>query len=142
VLAIPNADAASPSQLTTAFDTDFANLFTDAPILDDIANLPPTPMTASAPVAAPSAQTARPVPSNVVTAAQAIDRLPSLDALPRPVGLLTSTAPYIMTVTANGKDWMRIDCSHEPSLELLASYLKKWTKAITNDSERVCLFSI
>lgn len=140
-MVIPNAEPASPAQLTNAFETDLARLLSDDVVLDDIANVPapdvvPVPAPATA-TAAATPHVPRAGPATVVTAAQAIDRLPVLDALPRPPGLLTATAPYILTMTANGREWIRIDCSHEPSLELLSAYLKKWTKTNPNDSRRV-----
>lgn len=70
------------------------------------------------------------------TAAPVVERIPNLATIARPPDLLT-TVPYILTVTQNGKDFIRIDCSHEPTLELLAAYLKKWNRTNPNDSQRV-----
>ncbi|KAJ7180747.1 hypothetical protein C8R46DRAFT_1070475, partial [Mycena filopes] len=47
----------------------------------------------------------------------------------------TSSGPYILVVEERG-GVIVVQCSHEPSLELVAAYLKKWGKPNANDSLR------
>ncbi|KAK0495995.1 hypothetical protein EDD18DRAFT_1353614 [Armillaria luteobubalina] len=55
--------------------------------------------------------------------------LPDLGSLSPPFELFTITAPYILTVSlpdSPGLPTLVVDCSHEPTLELLNTYLKCW----------------
>jgi hypothetical protein len=70
--------------------------------------------------------------------APAADALPNIKTLERPEDLM-KRPPYhlIMTHTQYGK-FITIQGSHQPSLELIAEYFKKWTKKNHNQSNRVC----
>lgn len=67
-------------------------------------------------------------------------RLPDMKALRRPIELFKATTPYVMIVDATTSPLV-VECSHQPSLETLAGYLKTWSKQNTNDSLRVCNFA-
>ena len=62
--------------------------------------------------------------------------IPALDELPRPEMLLAAQTPYhmIVKVVHNG---MIVQCSHQGSLELLAGYLKKYTRDTPDQSVKV-----
>jgi len=66
-------------------------------------------------------------------------KLPVVDALSRPTELFKATTPYVLMVDASSLP-LNIHGSHEPSLQLLASYLKKWAKTNSNDSLKVRTF--
>ncbi|KAK0452297.1 hypothetical protein EV421DRAFT_1898048 [Armillaria borealis] len=57
--------------------------------------------------------------------------LPDQYSLSPPSDLFTSTAPYILTVSLIDKPGFSpslvVDCSHEPSLNILKRYLENWT---------------
>jgi hypothetical protein len=57
-----------------------------------------------------------------------LDSLPNIELIDRPEEL-TKRPPYHLTVRSNPEDWaINVQGSHEPSLELLADYLKRWAK--------------
>ena len=62
--------------------------------------------------------------------------LPKLDTLARPDTLFLHQMPYHMTVRVTRKGTL-VQGSHQPSLELLASYLKKWTRPMKHDVRKV-----
>ncbi|KAJ7215998.1 hypothetical protein GGX14DRAFT_442649, partial [Mycena pura] len=64
-----------------------------------------------------------------------VTRLPVLDALARPPELFRLSGPYILVFEERGLQIV-VQCSHEPSLELLAGYLTKWGKPNPMDSEK------
>ncbi|KAM0348702.1 hypothetical protein ACHAPU_004139 [Fusarium lateritium] len=61
----------------------------------------------------------------------AVDYLPDPNAMPKP-GSLLQNAPYHLFVYASGKNKIEIECSHSQTLEVLAEYLKKWTRINPN----------
>ena len=65
----------------------------------------------------------------VRTTAPVAEFLPSLSTLPRPKDLLLKP-PYHLTIgrVFDEHTGLEIQCSHAPSLWLLAAYLKKWVK--------------
>ncbi|KAI2469139.1 hypothetical protein F4781DRAFT_395362 [Annulohypoxylon bovei var. microspora] len=63
------------------------------------------------------------------------DILPDISILPRPDQLLLKP-PYHLAVYSEGKTKVEIQCSHSPTLELLADYLKKWCKVVPQDTSR------
>lgn len=68
------------------------------------------------------------------------EALPSLDALPRPERLFESQLPYHMIVRlldSAMNSGVVVQSSHQPSLELLAGYLTKYTKSMSGVSEKV-----
>ncbi|KIX95291.1 uncharacterized protein Z520_08808 [Fonsecaea multimorphosa CBS 102226] len=56
------------------------------------------------------------------------DVFPALEALPRPEILFRTTTPYVMLVSSNGPNKITVSGTHEPSLQLLAEYLRRWIK--------------
>jgi hypothetical protein len=69
--------------------------------------------------------------------ARAADVLPNVHMLERPEDLMRKP-PYhlILSHTQYGK-FITIQCSHQPSLELISEYFKKWTKRNHNQTTRV-----
>ncbi|KAJ6581613.1 hypothetical protein B0H19DRAFT_1061144 [Mycena capillaripes] len=126
-LSIPKTEPVSQSQLDSIYEKCFENLFDpnakDAG-WDDLA------------VEAPVAATPGVIPSS--NERPFVARLPVLDALPRPPELFKMTGPYIMVVEERVPHIL-VQCSHEPSLELLAAYINKWGKNNLNDSEKVAI---
>jgi hypothetical protein len=151
VLTIPNSDPASQAQLIPSFDKDFENLFADESQEDEWDHVEQTAPTGSGATATIIAgETAVPIQIQVhsqpppSTHIPTVDRLPPVDALSRPTTLFPSTAPYILMMTLGqqgNEQYIRVDCSHEPSLQLLATYLQKWQKTSANDSMKVCIIS-
>lgn len=60
--------------------------------------------------------------------------MPSLDTLSRPELLFANVAPYHMVLRHTAQS-LTIEGSHQPSLELLCAYFKKWTKSMQYNSE-------
>jgi hypothetical protein len=150
VLTIPNSDPASQAQLVPSLDKDFENLFTDESQEDEWDHIEQTtPAGSGATATIIAGETAVPIQIQVhsqpppPTHIPTVDRLPPVDALSRPTTLFPSTAPYIlmMTLGQGNEHYIRVDCSHEPSLQLLATYLQKWHKTSPNDSMKVCIIS-
>ena len=67
-----------------------------------------------------------------------VDRLPSVEILARPDELLLKP-PHHLTVTNMDSLGIEIQCSHSPTLRLLADYLKKWCRTNHQDSRNVSL---
>lgn len=70
------------------------------------------------------------------TARKSIQYLPDAAALHRPDELL-QTPPYHIIVRAIGEIRIDIECSHGPSLDVLAAYLKRWCRTDHNLSTKV-----
>lgn len=79
------------------------------------------------------------ISSPPIPVAPRIQQLPNIDMLDRPAQLFKSIAPYFLTVDARTSPLL-IQGSHQPSLELLAEYLKKWAKTNMGDSLKVYAF--
>lgn len=130
-LDIPKTEPYPQTKTVAAFDSDFENLLaapgTAAVNEEGWADVVAEPA-APAPVLASATQP--------VQERSAIERLPVLGALARPNELFNTTAPYIMIIDC-GVWPFSVECSHEPSLELLCQYLNKWGKTNVNDSLRV-----
>ncbi|KAJ3037524.1 hypothetical protein HDV00_001637 [Rhizophlyctis rosea] len=81
---------------------------------------------------------ATPAPADHVrsSSAQSLDSLPSLNTIPRPEELM-KRAPYHLVIynTSPGKE-ISVECSHQPSLELIAAYFKKWVKTNHNKTTK------
>ncbi|KAI2627555.1 hypothetical protein GGR54DRAFT_589480 [Hypoxylon sp. NC1633] len=58
---------------------------------------------------------------------QSFDPMPDFKMLPKPDELLLKP-PYHLVVYGGGNALVEIQCSHSPTLEMLANYLKKWCK--------------
>ncbi|THU90581.1 hypothetical protein K435DRAFT_968602 [Dendrothele bispora CBS 962.96] len=150
-LGIPKSDLISQARITTFLEKDLDNLFEDSPASTG------SPDDGDAEWAHVSGngnvndKSAREIPqvkvevNGVVKPNEVLEpltrRLPALELLARPNELFKSTAPHILMVNHRG-DKMTIQCSHEPSLELLANYLKKWGKTNPNDSLRRPVYKI
>ncbi|KAK0458891.1 uncharacterized protein EV420DRAFT_1642605 [Desarmillaria tabescens] len=138
-LGIPNAEPMSQARVASVFDKYFDDLFGEtAGVADDQedtewAYVSSDPSSCSCFRLLPYPSTAGPSPS---------ERLPVLSSLSRPSDLFTSTAPYILTITLRGREGLVVYCSHEPTLELLNEYLKKWAKTNTHDSLRRPIFKL
>lgn len=68
------------------------------------------------------------------------ESLPELDSLPRPERLFETTLPYHMIVRireSNVNSGIVVQSSHQPSLELLAAYLTKYTKSMKGVATKV-----
>lgn len=63
---------------------------------------------------------------------------PVLDQLPRPEVLFTEKPLYHIIVDVSHSDIV-IRGSHQPSLELIANYFKKWSRKMENDVRKVSL---
>ncbi|KAI0893151.1 hypothetical protein F4806DRAFT_477164 [Annulohypoxylon nitens] len=64
-----------------------------------------------------------------------VDVFPDINIVPRPDQLLLKP-PYHLSVYSLDKTRVEIQCSHSPTLELLADYLKKWCKTIPQQTLR------
>jgi len=126
-LEIPNSPLVIANMLT-GFDQDFDNLFSGAPspaLENDDGWAEVNVVETRVP---PSVSTSRSLPAVSIP-----HKLPIVDALARPTELFKASTPYILMVDASALP-LNIHGSHEPSLQLLASYLKKWAKTGSNDS--------
>jgi hypothetical protein len=66
------------------------------------------------------------------------DRLPTLDMLLRPEELFKNTTPHILIVEMlDNNSVILVQGSHQASLELMASYLQKWSKKNPHSSVAV-----
>lgn len=61
--------------------------------------------------------------------------LPTLSDLPRP-DVLQLQPPYRLAVHDRG-GYIEVQCSHSPTLELLAGYLQKWCRTVSTRVDRV-----
>lgn len=65
------------------------------------------------------------------------DALPDVNTIERPEDLMLKP-PYHMIIHPSSTKNMSLECSHQPSLELLAEYLKRWSKRNYNNVNHVC----
>lgn len=135
-LGIPKIEPPSHSKVVAAFDQDFENLLTSGDaaggpadegwdVLAPARSVPTEPMTAV---------TTHTVSDTSFEEKPKIDRLPSLGELSRPNELFAQRAPYILTLDMGNP--LIVRCSHEGSLDLISSYLNRWGRLNTNDSQR------
>ncbi|KAI6088276.1 hypothetical protein F4821DRAFT_92506 [Hypoxylon rubiginosum] len=61
--------------------------------------------------------------------------MPDVNSQPHPEKLLIDP-PYHLVVYGGGKTSVEVQCSHSPTLEFLAEYLKKYCKANAQDVRR------
>ncbi|MCJ1247058.1 hypothetical protein MMC30_004269 [Trapelia coarctata] len=123
ILKIPSSAPPYTPNPTAIFNTQLLTLFSplssDKPELDDEwADVTYTPSGLKIP------------PPNPATNASP---LPTLATLPRPELLFPTIAPYHLILRQTAGDIM-IEGSHQPSLELLCAYLKKWQKTAPQNS--------
>ena len=76
--------------------------------------------------------------SSKTTARKPVHYLPDAAALPRPDELLQAL-PYHLIIRAIGETLIDIECSHGPSLDVLAAYLKRWCRTNHNLSTKVSI---
>lgn len=134
-------DSVSEAQVNNAFDKAFESLFVDDDKDDEWARVDPDPSVGGESAIHQSSTQDRlgaVLPSVIHPAA---NHLPVVDTLARPNTLFATTSPYILTVSVFEKDYIRVDCSHQASLEVLAAYLQRWSKINVHDSERVWLYT-
>jgi len=67
--------------------------------------------------------------------------LPLVNDLPRPEFLYAQSPPYHIFVRASNQ-MISVQGSHQPSLELLQDYLKKWTNTMRTDNRRIPILDI
>lgn len=130
ILAIPTTAIITPLECIPTLKEDLRTAF------DLNSQTAQTPVTgaASAPV------TALPVTlpdHSIQTTRQPIQYLPDVASLPRPDELL-QRVPYYMIVRTMGER-IDIECTHSPSLNVLAAYLQRWCRTNHNLSTKVCL---
>ncbi|KAI1097863.1 hypothetical protein F4804DRAFT_351053 [Jackrogersella minutella] len=77
----------------------------------------------------------------VTASRQFSDVLPGIAVIPRPDQLLLKPS-YHLTVYGGSKTKVEVQCSHSPTLELLADYLKKWCKSDFQDTRRPLVVDI
>ncbi len=140
-LALPKGPMPSPIEMESLFKGEVLNCFKDSiPILSIAQRSVPSDDWANVSV---DTATGKPavidhalwkLSSTVVS--REVDVLPNYDVLPRPDELLLKP-PYHLTITNTGNQLIDIQCSHSPTLQLLADYLKKWCKTNPEDSRKV-----
>lgn len=67
--------------------------------------------------------------------ASVVEFLPSVESLPRP-DLLFLQPSYYLTMVA-GRQSIELQCSHSPSLQLVADYFKRWCRVNHSDTRSV-----
>ena len=65
-----------------------------------------------------------------------IEFLPDVSSLPRPDQLLLQP-PYHLSLV-HGHHEIQVHCSHSPSLQVLAEYLKRWCRVNHSDTRNAC----
>ncbi|KAI0381099.1 hypothetical protein F5Y04DRAFT_83837 [Hypomontagnella monticulosa] len=110
---LPRGSMTSPAEMQSMFKVKLLSCFDDQQaVLDDWADVG-VEVVDDSPAAASSSQPA--------------DVLPDINMLPRPDELLLKP-PYHLVVYGGGEKFIEVQCSHSPTLELLAEYLKKWCR--------------
>ncbi|KAF8888562.1 hypothetical protein BD779DRAFT_449296 [Infundibulicybe gibba] len=141
-LGIPKVAPPSQAQFVTSLDKDFENLFASPDSGSAIEHEEGrADVTVEDTPPAPVANQAQPQPQPLPLPDEnsAIRRLPVIDAIPQPTELFRNNAPYYLVVETGGCP-IRVQSSHEPSLELLAAYINKWGRTNTRDSSKVRQF--
>lgn len=128
---VPNSDPALRAIVEAGFDQDLGNLLAGSNPLNDDEWTEVTELQVER-------QSIRPAikPSIAVQPKAIVEHLPEIDMLARPAVLFKNTAPYMLIVDAHAQP-LTIQGSHQQSLELLASYLKKWGKTNPNSGLKV-----
>ncbi|KAJ7066526.1 hypothetical protein C8F01DRAFT_1248530 [Mycena amicta] len=139
-LYVPKTEPVSQAKLESGLDKDFENLLNEDAKEDDWAEVKVEAVSSRATATLPPARVV-PVSTAVVNNLPTVERMPVLDGLARPNQLFAATGPYILTVEERGAT-IFVQSSHEPSLELLSSYLKKWSKTNPNDSMRRAILKV
>lgn len=130
-LEVPNSELALRPIVEVGFDQDLDNLLPGSNPLNDDEWADVTELETRS--TRPQAVFNSPI---VVQPKAMVEHLPKMDILARPVELFKNTAPHILIVDAQTKPLI-IQGSHQQSLNLLASYLKKWGKTNHDDNLKV-----
>ncbi|KAI1188561.1 hypothetical protein F5B17DRAFT_451571 [Nemania serpens] len=120
---------------------------TQTPAQDDWADISLDAKTGTAGIVEPSHPTPSPSQSHshsrpAIQSAPTIDILPTVDTVPRPDDLL-QRPPYHLLVHAHGlghgtggRTCVEVQCSHSPTLQFLAEYLRKWARTNHNNTTK------
>lgn len=76
------------------------------------------------------------VPAPLSSSGSNVEFLPDAASLLRPDQLLLRP-PYHLSMTSAGFKSVELHCSHSPSLQVLADYLKRWCRVNHNDTTNV-----
>ncbi|KAI0118071.1 hypothetical protein F4776DRAFT_672958 [Hypoxylon sp. NC0597] len=110
---LPKGGMQSPIEMQSLFKVRLLDCFNDPQAsLDEWANLSIDTIGENSAATAPH---------------QPFDVLPDIRVLPRPDELLLKP-PYHLAVYGGGNAIVEVQCSHSPTLQLLAGYLKRWCK--------------
>ncbi|KAI1135476.1 hypothetical protein F5Y05DRAFT_394575 [Hypoxylon sp. FL0543] len=116
---LPKGTMPSPIEMQSLFKIQLLDCFEEPPApLDGCSNLSITTAEDN---------------STATTQHQSFDVLPDISDLPRPDNLLLKP-PYHLVVYGGGNTVVEVQCSHGPSLQLLAQYLKRWCKVNHQDA--------
>ncbi|KAJ3513003.1 hypothetical protein NLJ89_g3185 [Agrocybe chaxingu] len=138
-LEVPNHEPPMHAIIDSGFDQDLDALFlapgsTAAASLDDDDREEWAEVTTvETRTALPMGRVLPPNPPVSVSMGPIVQRLPTIETLARPTELFKVTPPYTLIVDASTSP-LTVQGSHQPSIELLANYLKKWAKIDSNDS--------
>ncbi|CAA7267280.1 unnamed protein product [Cyclocybe aegerita] len=141
-LEIPNHEPPMHATIDAGFDQDLDGLFlapgsiATTPLDDDDREEwaeVTTVETRTAPPGARLLPSKMPGSPQPIPMASTVQRLPTIETLARPTELFRVTPPHTLIVDASTSP-LTVQGSHQPSLELLANYLKKWAKIDSNDS--------
>ncbi|KAF9525070.1 hypothetical protein CPB83DRAFT_909470 [Crepidotus variabilis] len=150
LLEIPNRALPMQAEIDAGFDQDLDNLFLGASSAsvnsgfneDDWAEVTDGDThTAEKPVVKQAAAERPSQAANIPMSQSKTTKLPSLDTLYRPAELFKAATPYTLILDASTSPLV-VQGSHQPSLELIAAYLKKWAKINTQDSQKRPIFDI
>lgn len=142
LVTLPAVECHQPAQYAHTFKDHLLSLFEDKPKVAQTAASTTVPIPSTTgddwadvggDAAVAVADKQKPPPSHQPAV---VEFLPDPDALPKPDALLRKT-PYHMLIHVYGSNYIEIQCSHNPTLEVLAKYLKKWVKTDHNKTTKV-----
>lgn len=146
LVTLPVVECHQPAQFANIFKDQLLSLFEDKPKAAPTAttNIVPIPSTTGddwadvghthdGGVAAAVVDKQKPAPAHQPAA---VEFLPDPEAIPKPDALLRRT-PYHMIILVYGASHIEIQCSHNPTLEVMAKYFKKWVKTDHNKTTKV-----
>ncbi|KAG8839446.1 hypothetical protein FRC18_010926 [Serendipita sp. 400] len=79
-------------------------------------------------------------PSGAQRSTPKVLSLPSVDVLARPENLFSSILPYTLIVR-HTSDGVEIEGSHQPTLQLIHDYFKKYARKNLNDTRQISYFN-
>jgi hypothetical protein len=71
-----------------------------------------------------------------------LDALPDVKTLERPEDLMKFPPYHLIVHHSSYGTSIRIQCSHQPSLDLISEYFTRWVKRNHNSTHKVCLFQL